>query len=260
MFSIRQQCSLLQLPRSTYYYQAAPDTDKTVMDLIDEIYTDLPEYGSPRMTAELKRRGLVINHKKVARLMRLMGLTGQGPGPNTSVPHPEHVIFPYLLRGVKAQYPNHIWGTDITYIRLLSGFAYLVAILDWFSRYVVAWTLSPTLEAAFCVENLAKALTQARPDIHNSDQGTQFTSQEYLAVLQSHPEVRISMDGRGSFWDNIMTERLWRTVKYNEVYVHDYQSFREADESMGTYLKKYNERRLCSAIGNKPPAEIYFAG
>lgn len=186
--SIRQQCSLLQLNRSTYYYELAPDmsaADKAVMDLIDEIYTDLPEYGSPRMTAELKRRGLVINHKRVARLMQVMGLTGQGPGPNTSVPHPEHVVFPYLLRGIKAQHPNHIWGTDITYVRLVKTFAYLVAILDWYSRYVVAWTLSPTLEAAFCVENLTKALAVATPEIHNSDQGTQFTSEEYLSGAQS---------------------------------------------------------------------------
>lgn len=230
------------------------------MDLMDEIYTDLPEYGSPRMTAQLKRQGVIVNHKRVARLMQIMGLTGQGPGPKTSVPHPEHRVFPYLLRGVKAQYPNHIWGTDITYIRLLKSFAYLVAILDWYSRYVVAWTLAPTLEATFCVENIEKALTLAQPDIHNSDQGTQFTSEEYLGTLETRPDIRISMDGRGSFWDNIFTERLWRTVKYNEVYVHDYQSFAEAEESLGAYLTKYNERRLCSAIGMRPPAEAYFAG
>lgn len=208
------------------------------MDLIDEIYTEFPEYGSPRVTAALQRLGQPINHKKVERLMQEMGLKAHYPGPNTSQRNKEHQLFPYLLRGVKDDHPNHIWGVDITYIRLLKSFAYLVAILDWYSRYVVAWRLSPSLDAAFCVANLEQALTMAQPGIHNSDQGSQFTSTEYIAMLQQYPDIRLSMDGRGSFWDNIFTERLWRTVKWNEVYVHDYQSFREAEESIGAYLKK----------------------
>lgn len=259
--SIRKQCALLQLARSTYYWEVitkvSPD-DKAIMDLIDEVYTEFPEYGSPRMTDALDRLGWHINHKKVERLMTEMGLKAHYPGPKTSTPHPDHQIFPYRLRGLKANHPNHIWGTDITYVRLLNSFAYLTAILDWYSRYVVAWTLSPTLEAAFCVDNLQKALRVAVPDYHNSDQGSQFTSEEYIGTLQQHPEIKISMDGRGSFWDNIFTERLWRTIKWNEVYVHDYQSYREAEQSLGAYINKYNERRICSAIGNMIPAELYF--
>jgi putative transposase len=258
--SIRKQCSLLQLNRSVYYYQKLPDIkpgDQLIMNLIDEVYTEFPEYGVPRMTEALDRLGTHINHKKVERLMRQMGLQAHYPGPRTSTPHPDNKIFPYLLRGLTASHPNHIWGTDITYIRLLDSFAYLTAILDWYSRYIVAWTLSPTMEADFCVENLEKALAKAQPNFHNSDQGSQFTAKDYIGTLQRHPDIKISMDGRGSFWDNIFTERLWRTIKWNEVYVHDYQSYQEAEKSLGAYITKYNERRICSAIGKKIPVELY---
>lgn len=210
------------------------------------------------MTAQLKKDGYLINHKRVERLMRLLGIEAIYPKPSLSGPHPDHRRFPYLLRGIKAQYPNHIWGTDITYVRALGIWFYLVAILDWFSRYVVAWTLSPTLEAAFCVENLTKALAVATPEIHNSDQGTQFTSEEYLQTLEAHADIRISMDGRGHFWDNIMTERLWRTVKYEDVYLKEYASGAETKAGLTAYFRQYNERRLHASLGYRTPAEVYF--
>lgn len=228
------------------------------MHRLDEIYNDFPYYGVRRMTAQLQRDGLTINHKRVHRLMRIMGLQALYQRPNLSKPHPEHAIFPYLLSGVAAAHPNHIWGTDITYVRARDDWFYLVALLDWYSRFVVAWQLSPTLTADFCVANLERALESAEPEIHNSDQGSQFTAEEYLGTLKTHPEIRISMDGRGRCMDNIFTERLWRTVKYEEVYLKDYQSFAEANDSLTDYFQKYNYRRLHQSLGYQTPAEIYF--
>lgn len=228
------------------------------MHRIDQIYTRHPYYGSPRITAQLQRDGIVANHKRVERLMRRMGLQAMYPKPHTSQSHPAHPVYPYLLRGLTINHPNHVWGTDITYVRAQGQWFYLVAILDWLSRYVISWRLSPSLSVGSCVAALEAALAIGIPDVHNSDQGSQFTSAEYLAVLQCHPQIRISMDGRGRCFDNIFTERLWRTVKYEEVYLHDYQSYEEAHASLGRYFHTYNHERLHSALNYRTPAEIYL--
>lgn len=228
------------------------------MRKIDEVYTELPFYGSPRITKELRQQGLVVNHKAVERLMREMGLQAIFPQKNTSKKHPDHPVFPYLLRTKKILYPNQVWGTDITFVRGKGIWFYLVAILDWYSRYVLSWQLSKTLTADFCVEALSQACKIAIPEIHNSDQGSQFTSFEYIGKLKEYPKIKISMDGRGRCFDNIFTERLWRTVKYEEVYLRDYQSFDEARESLSRYFKLYNHRRLHQSLGYKTPAEIYY--
>ena len=188
------------------------------MHEIDRIYTDYPFYGGRKITQQLKRNGFLVNHKRVYRLMRLMGIQAIYPKPNLSQPNKQHLVYPYLLKDLVIKHSNQVWGIDITYIRLRENWLYLVAILDWFSRYVLAWELSDNLEVGFCLEALEKALKTAIPDIHNSDQGVQFTSEEYLSLLKNHPDIRISMDGRGRAFDNIFNERLWRTVKYEEVY------------------------------------------
>ena len=229
------------------------------MSKIDEIYTELPFYGSPKITKELKNQGIIVNHKKIERLMAEMGLQALEPQKNTSKPHPDHQVFPYLLRTKRIIYPNQVWGTDITFIRAKGLWFYLVAILDWYSRYVLSWQLSRTLTADFCVNALDQALTIARPEIHNSDQGSQFTSFEYIAKLREYPEIQISMDGRGRCFDNIFTERLWRTVKYEEVYLKEYQSFDEAQESLNGYFNLYNTRRLHESLNYLTPQKVYFS-
>jgi len=229
------------------------------MSKIDEIYTELPFYGSPKITKELKNQGIIVNHKKIERLMGKMGLQALVPQKNTSKPHPDHPVFPYLLRTKRIIYPNQVWGTDITFIRAKGLWFYLVAILDWYSRYVLSWQLSRTLTADFCVNALDQALTIARPEIHNSDQGSQFTSFEYIAKLREYPEIQISMDGRGRCFDNIFTERLWRTVKYEEVYLKEYQSFDEAQESLNGYFNLYNTRRLHESLNYLTPQKVYFS-
>jgi putative transposase len=228
------------------------------MNVIDEIFTEFPYYGSPRITAELKRRKQPENHKRIERLMKLMGLQALYPRPRTSIPQPAHLKYPYLLKGLQIVRPDQIWGTDITYIRAEGMWFYLVAIIDWFSRYVLSWRLAETMEVASCIETLEDALTISIPDIHNSDQGSQFTAEEYIAVIKRHPTIQISMDGRGRCFDNIFTERLWRTVKYEEVYVKEYKSGKDARASLGEYFVTYNTRRLHSAINYKTPAEVYF--
>jgi putative transposase len=235
------------------------EAEQDLMRQIDEIYTELPFYGSPKITKELQNNGLVINHKKVERLMAEMGLYAIRPQRNTSQKHPKHPVFPYLLRSQKALWPNQVWGTDITFIRGNGLWFYLVAVLDWYSRYVLSWQLSRTLTADFCVEALSQALKIARPQIHNSDQGSQFTSFEYISKLREYPEIKISMDGRGRCFDNIFTERLWRTVKYEEVYLRDYSSYDEARESLGRYFQLYNTRRLHSSLNYKTPHQVYFS-
>jgi len=236
-----------------------PDYDIWLMRKIDEIYTELPFYGSPKITKELKNQGIIANHKKIERLMAEMGLYALTPQKNTSKPHPDHPVFPYLLRTKRIIYPNQVWGTDITFIRAKGLWFYLVAILDWYSRYVLSWQLSRTLTADFCVNALDQALTIARPEIHNSDQGSQFTSFEYIAKLREYPEIQISMDGRGRCFDNIFTERLWRTVKYEEVYLKEYQSFDEAQESLNGYFNLYNTRRLHESLNYLTPQKVYFS-
>lgn len=228
------------------------------MNRIDEIYTEFPYYGAPRITAELHRRNFGANHKTVERLMRVMGIQGIYPKRNTSKPHQGHLKYPYLLNGVRANHPNHIWGTDITYVRANGIWFYLVAILDWYSRYVLSWRLSQTMSVDFCIAALTEALSLAIPDIHNSDQGSQFTAEEYIALLTRHPEIKISMDGRGRCFDNIFTERLWRTVKYEEVYLHDYREYSEANQSLGNYFHVYNNKRLHQSLDYQTPSEVYF--
>jgi len=227
------------------------------MNKIDEIYTEFPYYGSPRITAQLKREGYDINHKKVERLMKEMGVMAIFPKKNTSKANPHHVAYPYLLNGLDINHPNHVWGTDITYVRAKGVWFYLVAILDWFSRYVVSWKLSPSMSQDFCLAALQEALQIDMPQIHNSDQGSQFTSEEYTNILKTS-NIQISMDGRGRCFDNIFTERLWRSVKYEEVYLHEYQSFDEARESLDKYFHTYNHRRLHQSLNYNTPAEIYF--
>jgi len=258
--SIREQCRLLGVPRSTVYYEACGPKalDLVVMRRLDEQYTATPFYGVERMTASLRRQGLRIGHNRVRRLLRLMGLEALYPKPRLSVPGgPEHRIYPYLLRGLRIERPNQVWSADITYIRLSQGFVYLMAILDWFSRYVLSWSLSTTLDAWFCVQALREALRIATPEIFNTDQGSQFTSGEWIGELTA-AGITISMDGRGRAFDNIFTERLWRSVKYEEVYPKQYGTAAEAWQNLRGYFHLYNQERLHQALDYRTPAEVHF--
>lgn len=244
-----------------YYYNRKPEVtaeDIVVMNAIDGLYTKRPYFGVRRITEHLEIPGIVVNHKRVHRLMQIMGIQAMYPKPRTSIADKQHEKYPYLLQGVPAQYPNHIWGTDITYVRVKGTWMYLVAILDWFSRYVLSWELSDTLGVEFCIEGLRKALEIAIPEIHNSDQGSQFTAEEYLSILKAYETIKISMDGRGRAMDNIFTERLWRTVKQEEVYLKEYQSPREARQSLREYFTFYNYERKHQSHNYKTPATIYF--
>ena len=256
---ISAQAQLLGLNRSGLYYQPVPPSahEVALKHRIDEIYTAHPYYGYRRIAAQLHRDELSVNQKTVARYMQEMGLAAIYPGPNLSKRAHQAAIYPYLLGNVTASAPNHIWGIDITYIRLRSSWMYLVAILDWYSRYIVSWELDQTMQQAFVMEALQRALAQARPQICNSDQGSQFTSPQYTQLLRAH-DVRISMDSKGRALDNIFTERLWRTVKYEEVYLKEYASPREAREGLRAYLRFYNEERLHQALDYGTPAEVYF--
>jgi len=227
------------------------------MRLIDEQYTKTPYFGSRKMVVILNEAGYQVGRRRIQRLMRLMGLEAIYPKPNLSKPHPEHKVYPYLLRNLKITRSNQVWGTDITYIRMHKGWLYLVAILDWFSRYVVSWELSTSMEVDFCLSAIGKALAVATPEIFNSDQGSQFTSLIFLEKLLA-ANVKISMDGRGRALDNIFTERLWRSVKYEEVYLKDYQTVQEAKESINSYLILYNQERPHQALGYKTPAKVYW--
>lgn len=260
--SIVRQSELLGVARSSVYYQPVPIDPETLdlMNRIDLVYTEYPFYGSRRMAEELsgqlERR---INRKCAQRLMREMGLEAIYPKPNLSRNDGQHLRYPYLLTGVTASRPNHIWGTDITYIRLKNGFCYLTAFLDWYSRYVLSWKISITLEAGFCIEAANEALRVGIPEITNSDQGVQYTSNEYGNVWKPF-DVKMSMDSRGRAMDNIFTERLWRSVKYEEVYLKSYETVWEAKAGIGRYLNFYNNRRRHQSLGYKTPAEIYFEG
>jgi putative transposase len=228
------------------------------MNKIDAIYTKYPYFGARKVKRQLKRwYDLTVSRKLVRKLMQAMGLEAIYQRPNTSKPHPDHLVFPYLLRHITASHPNHIWGTDITYIKIDGTWAYLTAILDWYSRYVVSWQLSDSLESGFCVENLEAGLEVAQPDYHNSDQGSQFTSREYIGQLQTYPDIKISMDGRGRCMDNIFTERLWRSVKYNEVYLHDYSSLADARQSLGYYFHNHNTDIPHQSLQGNIPADVY---
>jgi putative transposase len=250
----------LGISRASYYYQPVPTSkaDLELMRLIDAQFTETPFYGTRRITEYLrKEHDLQVERKRIRRLMQLMGLETIYPKPNLSKPAPEHRVFPYLLRGVTAKCPNHIWSTDITYIRMDRGFLYLVAILDWYSRCVLSWELSNTLEAGFCVEALRRALERfGTPEIFNSDQGAQFTSNHFTGILLGRG-VSISMDGRGRAFDNIFIERLWRSVKYEEVYLRDYQDGQDAYRSLDRYFVFYNDKRPHQALDYSTPREVY---
>ena len=237
--SVRRQCELLGLSRSSLYYVSCGETtyNEQLMRLIDEQYLRTPFYGVDKMTAWLRREGHAVNCKRIRRLMRQMGLEAIYPRAKRglSVPDKEHKIYPYLLRDVIITRPNQVWAADITYVRMYRGWLYLMAIMDWFSRYVLAWEVSITLEADFCVTALQRALRQSRPEIFNTDQGSQFTGRDFIAPLQK-AGIQISMDGKGRVFDNIFVERLWRTVKVEEVYLRDYQTVAEAILSLGRYL------------------------
>jgi putative transposase len=258
--SIAEQCEVIGLGRSSFYYEPCGESDLNLqlMRLIDEIATDYPFYGSPRITDELQVLGYGINRKRVVRLMKLMGLEAVYPKPRLSKPEPTHLKYPYLLRDLILCGPNHVWGTDITYIRMRHGFLYLTAIIDWFSRFVLAWKLSNSLDTCFCLDALEDALTLGVPEISNSDQGSQFTSAEFTGRLKE-AGIRISMDGRGRALDNVFTERLWRSVKYEEVYLYDYESGEEAYHGLDRYFTFYNYRRRHSSLGRRTPADVYFA-
>ena len=255
-----RQCQLLGLPRSSFYYprrDGESPENLRLMKQIDRIYTRWPFYGYPRITDELRDQGRIVNPKRVARLMRLMGLQAIVPGPHTSRPHPQNPVYPYLLRDLEVIQPDQVWCSDITYLPMRSGFLYLVAIMDWFSRFVLAWELSNSLDTEFCIKALTKALqVGGSPGIFNTDQGAQFTSEEFTGKLLSEG-VRISMDGRGRALDNVFIERLWRTVKYEEVYPADYGNGVEALRGLGRYFDFYNRRRRHQALGKKTPKEIY---
>ncbi|WP_192812046.1 IS3 family transposase [Sulfobacillus thermosulfidooxidans] len=252
------QAALLSLNRSSLYYRpVGPDAEEIALKhRIDEIYIDRPFYGSRRMTAQLNHEGYAVNRKRVQRTMREMGIWGLAPGPKTSTRHPQHPVYPYLLKGVTPAYPNHVWGIDVTYIRMVHGWLYLVAIMDWYSRFVVAWELSETLELPFVLTAAERALSIASPTIWNHDQGSHFTSPQYTALLLAK-EVQISMDSKGRALDNVLTERLWRSVKYEEVYLHDYRSPREARSGLSRYFTFYNYHRLHQSLGYTPPAAWY---
>lgn len=229
------------------------------MNLLDEQYTRCPFYGVKRMTAWLETQGYYVNEKRVRRLLRTMGLETQYPKPKLSNSNKEHLIYPYLLRGVSIERVNQVWSTDITYIRLLQGFIYLVAIMDWYSRYVLSWELSVSLDSSFCVSTLEDALGESRPEIFNSDQGSQFTSVVFTQKLLEK-EIQISMDGRGRAFDNIFVERLWRSVKYEEVYLKEYQNVSQAKEGLKAYFEFYNAQRLHQSLNYRTPESVYRQG
>src|SRR5947209_11539019 len=256
---VSQQCRLLAVSRSSVYRRPVEvsDEDRTIMALIDRQYLARPYYGSRRMTAWLATQGHVVNRKRVQRLMRLLGLAAIYPRPNTSKPAAAHKVYPYLLGGLAIERVNQVWCSDVTYIPMAKGFLYLVVIMDWVSRAVLAWRLSNTLGADFCVEALEEALARhGRPEIFNTDQGSQFTSDEFTTTLKRH-EIAISMDGKGRCMDNIFVERLWRSLKYEEVYLNAYASVAEARTGIGAWLDFYNEERQHQSLGYRTPRQIY---
>ncbi len=258
---MRRQCQLLGLSRASLYYEPQSETVENLelMRLLDKQYTRCPFYGVRRMTAWLEQQGQTVNEKRVHRLLRKMGILAIYPKPRLSQPAPGAQVYPYLLRGMQIERVNQVWSTDITYIRLLSGFIYLVAIMDWYSRYVLAWEVSNTLESSFCLTALDRALHRAQPEIFNTDQGAQFTSQAFTGTLLAHG-IKISMDGRGRALDNIFVERLWRSVKYEEVYLKDYRHVPDAISGLSGYFGFYNGERLHQSLDYQTPAAVYRQG
>jgi len=257
--TVSRQCDLIGISRASYYYESQRDDsyNQLIMNLIDEQFTKTPFYGVPRITESLRIKGHTVNPKRVRRLMRKMGLEAIYPKKKLSKPHPAHKKYPYLLSDVVIDHPDQVWGVDITYLRLQHGFIYLVAIIDWYSRYVLAWDISITMDAGFCTRTLEKALMISKPEIFNSDQGSQFTSADFTGILEREG-IKISMDGRGRVFDNIFVERLWRTVKYEEVYLHNYLTVSDARRNINKYFLFYNTERIHESLGYKTPYEIYF--
>lgn len=257
--SVRRQCNLLRVSRSALYYEpAAVSADElALMRRIDAVYVEHPYYGSRRMAVELGAGGEPVNRKHVQRLMRIMGLEGMAPGPSTSKPHPEHLVFPYLLRGLTIDRPNQVWATDITYLPMATGYAYLVAVMDWFSRAVLSWRVSNAMTVAFCLEALDEALrTFGTPEIFNTDQGAQFTSREFVGAVQASG-ARVSMDGQGRCMDNIFVERLWRSLKYEDVYLKAYDDLAAVRGGVGHWFRFYDYERPHQALGYRTPMSVY---
>jgi len=258
---MKRQCRLLGISRSGLYYRPKPtsEEDLSLMKLIDRQYLVTPFYGSRKMAAWLGSEGRKVGRKRVQRLMRLMGLRAVYRRPRTTTPAQGHRRFPYLLRDLSITAPNQVWAADITYLPMARGFMYLVAIMDWHSRYVLSWRLCNTLEADFCVEALQEALSRGTPEIFNTDQGSQFTGDAFTGMLEQH-DIRISMDGKGSYNDNLFIERLWRTVKYEEVYLKAYRDGSEARVAMADYFRFYNNQRPHQGLGYRTPAAVYNSG
>ena len=258
--SISRRCELLNLSKGALYYTPIGTSamNLELMDLIDRQYMETPFYGSRKMTQHLIREGHRVNRKRIRRLMRLMGIEAVYPGPNLSKRRHHHAKYPYLLRNVIVDRPDFVWSTDITYIRIGNGFMYLAAIIDWYSRYVLNWELSNSLEANFCVTLLQDTLERTQPEIFNTDQGSQFTCDQFLNVLRN-ADVKISMDGKGRALDNVFIERLWRTVKYEEVYIKNYENVRQARKSLGHYFLFYNHKRPHQSLNYQTPEEVYNA-
>ena len=257
--SVRRQCELLRVSRSGLYYEPVPTSPEelALMRRIDELHLKHPFYGSRKLSDVLRKEGREANRKRIQRLMRLMGIEAMVPKPNTSKPHPEHVVYPYLLRGLTISRVNRVWATDITYIPMKAGFLYLVAIMDWYSRRVLSWRLSNTLDSSFCVDALEEALARfGPPEIFNTDQGAQFTADAFTKVLRDRG-IAISMDGKGRCLDNVFVERLWRSLKYEEVYLHAYDSGVAARAGISRYLDFYNDERPHQALGYQTPAAFY---
>jgi putative transposase len=259
--SVRRQCELLGLPRSSFYYEPAPQTSENLrlMGLIDRQYTGYPFYGSRRMTAWLNREGEEVNRKRVQRLMRLMGIEAIYPRPSLSSRNHDHRVYPYLLRDVPIVRRDQVWSADITYVGLPTGFMYLAAVIDWYSRCVLAWRLSNTLDGEFCLEMLDEALSRGKPEVFNTDQGVQFTANAWITRLLS-AGVAVSMDGKGRCLDNVFVERLWRSVKYEDVYIRSYEGVAQLRQGLEAYLAFYNEERLHQSLDYRTPAEVYWEG
>ena len=258
--SIRRQCDLVCLNRATFYRQPTGETplNLALMRVIDEEYTRTPFYGYRKMTARLNQLGYTVNRKRVARLMRKMGLQAIYPRPRTSISDQQHKKYPYLLRDLDITHANQVWSADITYVPMLRGFMYLVAIMDWFSRFVLTWQLSNTLDGLFCLGALRLALQQGQPEIFNTDQGVQFTAHHFTGELENHG-IRVSMDGRGRVFDNIFIERLWRSVKYEDIYIKEYGTVPALEVGLGDYFQFYNYERPHQSLAYQTPADVHFA-
>lgn len=261
VLSITRQCELLDLARSTYYYVPEPVSDEELqlMKLVDKCYLELPYYGTRRIKQWLHdEHGLVVNRKRIQRLRRLLAIETLYPKRNLSLANQQHKVYPYLLRGLDINRPNQVWSTDITYIPMAKGFVYLVAVMDWYSRKVLSWRVSTTMDTSFCIDALQEAIDQyGCPEIFNTDQGSQFTSEEFTSVLLNN-DIAISMDGKGQWVDNVFIERLWRSVKYEEVYLNAYDCVTEARQSLDAYFNRFNRKRRHQGIGGVTPDMLYY--